>query len=231
MQNLKVTFSLLRPAVLARMTFFDSILSWCAVREAGGDLAAIERLPLKRTAGVYHASTWEPGPNVFPFDTVERRYTKNSLARELSHGELLQFIEDDKVKKSHLNEGSGAHKAFILSTRALPWTSYAFHCVGERAEVGRLLACMSHIGARATQGYGEIESVAVEEEERDLSLVSGGRVMRPLPVGEDFGPEVQALAGSWARGYMRVFPPYWRRDGMQECLMPRPWKKPDELAA
>ena len=54
-----IIFELSSYPFLARYTYLDGLLAYCAVQEAGGDMSVKDDLPLKRhESGVFHAFLW-----------------------------------------------------------------------------------------------------------------------------------------------------------------------------
>ena len=221
MQYMEIEFILAKPAILDPLSYFDGILAWCAVQDAGGDLAAIERLPLKRTSGVYHASTWTPGEDRFPLVIDCVHISRTSLKKELKTGGFTNYVDTDAIVQSYMNEQSGRYKSFLVPLWPLPYRRILFWCAGDIAEVRRLLGRLHFLGAKSSLGYGRIERFEIRVIDTDCSLVRDGRVMRPLPADVKFGDAVDSVASVWPlQGPMRVSPPYWRKDGMTRCHMP-----------
>lgn len=103
-----------------------------------------------------------------------------------------------------------------------------FHAVGNRKEVKRLLETYIHsLGSKRSVGYGEINSISVEEISEDYSLFDQeGNVARILPV-EEFSvtQNVRVEACSYR-------PAYWSTYNMTACFVPvQPlpvWKEKEE---
>jgi CRISPR type IV-associated protein Csf3 len=226
MQNLEITFTLGSPCLLDPLSYLDGILAWCAVREAEGDLTAIERLPLKRTGGMYHASWHLAGHEKLPLEPTVRYFTKRSVAADLTPGkdEFGRFLDLASVGVSHLKDGSGSLKAYLWSQRPIVAKRVRFWAVGEGQEVARLLRKhLAYLGAKASLGFGRITEIGVEFVDRDMSLVRDGQVMRPISVelAPVLGDDVRRVLEGWPVGVSRTLPPYWRRDGLAECYLPR----------
>lgn len=226
MQNLEITFTLGSPCLLDPLSYLDGILAWCAVREAGGDLAAIERLPLKRTGGMYHASRHIAGREKLPLEPTVRHFIKRSMAADLRPGrdEFWRFVDLADIGTTSLNEGRGPFKAYLWSQRPSVPKRVRFWAVGDGQEVAGLLRKhLAYLGAKSSLGFGRVQGIGVEIVDEDLSLVRDGQVMRPIPVAlaPALDAGVRRTLEEGAVGVSRVLPPYWRRDGLAECYMPR----------
>lgn len=84
------------------------------------------------------------------------------------------------------------------------WTA---DCVGNAAEIARLLALCGFVGKRRTNGFGEVETWAVEPL-AEFALVRDGRLTRPVPAAavELLGherPEDEPAPVGWT-------PPEWK---------------------
>jgi hypothetical protein len=216
---MRITFELATPLILNRQTYFDGLLAWCAVKEADGDLSVIEALPLKQTAGVYHASTWV-AEDTLPFVPEPQMFVKNSFKREVkSDPGLLDVIEgSDNLKKNLFNEGSGRFKGYLEEYQFQTHRYVHFWACGDVSRVEELLDSLRFLGAKSSLGMGKIKKTIVEPQEHDTSLYRKNRIMRPLPVdGQyDFLPTSRKVS----RGYSRTKPPYWEKTGLSECFLP-----------
>ncbi|MBU1248816.1 MAG: hypothetical protein KKB70_08960 [Proteobacteria bacterium] len=226
MQTLQIVITLASPVLLDTLSFFDGILAWCAVRDAHGDLSVIERLPLKSTGGVYHASWGLESREKLPIVADPRYITKRGLDADMdpSKDDLARYLDLDQVKPTHLLAGAGQYKGFLFALHPIAPRQVTFWAAGDGDEVRRLLQKhLAYLGAKGTLGFGRIENIDVTSTPEDCSLVHDGQVMRPIPTSALalLDPKVQAVLKGWPLGVSRVMPPYWARTGLVECFMPR----------
>jgi CRISPR type IV-associated protein Csf3 len=93
-------------------------------------------------------------------------------------------------------------------TPAVQWA-----VVGERDEIERLLAQVTHIGARVGAGYGRVRRWRVEA--AGVVAVELASTHRPLPEGH---PDASALEGP--RMVWGIRPPGRHPDNLVDCAMP-----------
>lgn len=90
---------------------------------------------------------------------------------------------------------------------AIRWT-----CVGDRAEIARLLTYVPGVGNRVTHGWGQVARWEVQEGGPGPEAYATDVRLRHLPLATIPAPNVVA---SIAR--KRLTPPYWRRDEAVSC--------------
>lgn len=84
------------------------------------------------------------------------------------------------------------------------WEAYA---VGDREEVARLLAFITHIGKRRGSGFGEVRRWNVEPADAGDVLIRDGMLARPIPSGTAHLLNGNPSPG--ALGSIAWTPPYW----------------------
>ena len=212
MKPFQVTFTLATPPILSRQTYLDGLLAYCAVKETGGDLGAIDRLPLARhESGVYHASMWflahDNQVRVFP-DSVT--ITTVSLRKDIKWmGGYLKKTPP----ASALEGGSGKYLTYQLRYLRVPANRVVFYGKGDIDACRDLLQNhLVNLGSKDRLGAGRIDRIEAEEIPEDRSLFREGKPVRPLPE-EGFSLEEPV-------GPYRIKPPYWSRRGLRLCYLP-----------
>lgn len=118
-------------------------------------------------------------------------------------------------KKLNVNQAAGRYKSMRTFHRVISTDSVGTVCIGDKAEIEKLLAFIPAIGKRINIGFGAISSWDVSV--MDISLDDAlNRVLtsRPIPIDyyETLPSSKLALRG-WT-------PPYWHRMWHQECVIP-----------
>lgn len=208
-EPLKITFNMRSPVVTADYIFLDGLLSSAVFKdcvqnhsdmlENRSDVIHIP-LPLKQYGSVkpfYAASIG------FAEDIVEStdRWRKRT---EIESSKKLQI-------------GSGQYKIYDIPVPTLYADSWFFFANGNKEEIKRLLKLhISAIGKKCSQGFGAINSIAVEPYKHDWSVVRDGAPMRPIPILES--NEFNLTCD--VEMYFAYRPPYWHTKNMAMCYMP-----------
>lgn len=211
MQPLKIT-ALPRVGIETADAYLpiDGILYATAMRRAyGPELltasgkaapAAPVALPLERRgeddAWYYAASFAQWGPHADYSSFWVKRFDQE-------HDDLVDF--DGRRGKVIVEQGR--YKAYHMPTflRHALWVSW--YVVGEKVEIESLLAAVTHIGKKTSQGNGRIIAWTVEPWPEDWSVYGpDGRLMRAIPDPDGI------LYG--------VRPSYWLAENQVLCRLP-----------
>lgn len=129
----------------------------------------------------------------------------------------LRYLDTGKAKT--VNVKSGRYKAWRTPHTCRLAGAVRWYAVGDRAEIGRLLARVTHLGKRAAHGMGMVLRWDVEPVDVDGSETLDGRVTRPLPLG-------MFSTASWPEdaeiytGEATIRPPYWWPGHVRHCVLP-----------
>lgn len=118
------------------------------------------------------------------------------------------IIEQGKYKAYHM-------PVFYRVARSVCW-----YCVGDKAEIKMLLSTLTHIGKKASQGWGRV-AWTVESWHSDWSVWRDGELMRGIP-------QPDALALIQEHGKFTPFnivnyglrPSYYRRENQRMLAVP-----------
>ena len=113
-----------------------------------------------------------------------------------------------------VNNLAGAYKAYHQPVfyRSALWVRW--FCVGDKAEIIRLLSTCTNIGKKPAQGWGRVARWEVESVSDDWSIWKDGKLMRGIPAFEkpaDYFGNI-ALYG--------VRPSYWDRRNQIMVVLP-----------
>lgn len=107
----------------------------------------------------------------------------------------------------------GQYKAYHMPVfyRAGLWVEW--YCVGDRAEIERLLCTVMHLGKKASQGWGRVSQWHIQPWPQDWSIWRGAQLMRGVPMQDaGSGPHDLLLYG--------IRPSYWKRSNQMPLVMP-----------
>jgi len=186
----------------------------CAARDNippaahAGEMVDIE-IPIERSAcGRYHLAS-------VGFSAVEERELKY-INRRFPIAEA-QFMGDAKLKRINLAAGPQKHYRVPVETRHAASDLITWWCVGDRSEIERLLALVTHVGRRRAVGLGRVRewSVTACEAWPGFPVLSAeGAAMRNLPL------DVEGL-GEHRLRRERVTYPYWLHEGREAIATPQ----------
>lgn len=213
-ENLKITLQMRTPIAFIGMIHFDAVLmSTLIIREMrrpfdtpGHDLKAVieKAMPLD-------LATLDNGKQIF---TASVGFGQGcvSVARwykrwDEQHDDRVDFAE----KKAHVEHKRGFFKQYDMPLVILSTPEMVFYARGDAKRVEIILRCLTHIGKKSSQGYGEIREKRVRVVEQDWSLWRDGQPMRALPIMKE-GCLVQFHGYSF---------PYWDRRNQDVCIVPR----------
>jgi hypothetical protein len=109
----------------------------------------------------------------------------------------------------------------IVNTQAL-----LFLVHGIKSEIWRLLSTATHIGKKASQGYGKIKNFSIESFPYLAQVIQDqdNEVLRPIPIEElDLLPMPIKLVHGKNRRFQKIGyrPPYWHPLNQTRCLLPK----------
>lgn len=114
-------------------------------------------------------------------------------------------------QKARVNVTAGPLKAFRLPLRIVVCDRVQWHCIGERADIERLLRTCTHIGAKRGSGHGVVDRWEISHD----GMIDIARFMRPLPT--EFA-EAHHRGGDLMEWGIR--PPGRLRENITLCIMP-----------
>lgn len=188
----------------------DGILGWAMMRERHGCVAAsepvepVEGLPLER---IEHGGWWWYAASM-PAAEVRERVRRYYHRRFDDHHALAFTDSSAKVLTTAGPYKSMRHNEMLALAPSVTW-----RCIGDLAEVERLLGLMRQIGRGVGRGYGQVTRWQIEE--GGEAEAQAARFRRPLPVAY---AEAHGLDGprlTWG-----VRPPAWLPSNSALCVMP-----------
>lgn len=109
----------------------------------------------------------------------------------------------------------GRYKAYHMPIfyRAALWVEW--HCIGDRVEIEQLLSTVTHIGKKASQGWGRVARWEIEPWHEDWSVWRDGRLTRGIPA-----EDVCDTGGPFNLAYYGIRPSYWKKSNHKMLAMP-----------
>ncbi len=214
---LKITFRMSTPVCLTHpWIHFDALIAHLKQRAIDSHayrslpskrvvkLLGERVLPIKKTAGIYHAS-------VSIFDTKDA-YTTTIYKRFCE-----RYLDLQRIRKKKIQRGSGHFRDFMIRLVYIPARKVTFYANGDPEEIEFLLSALPGLGKKVAIGFGFIKDFKVEEISKDHSIVKDNKAMRPIPFPLfDAASEVVPLTYK---------PPYWWSGFVAPCAPPGAWVK------
>lgn len=194
----------------------DSLLASVVAREQGADAGFIATLQpteivipvAKSECGRYHLAS------AAEYEWEERESTWINRPSPVA---VAQLLGSPKVR---LQQNGGLSKPWRipLATGWVKGDLLTWWCVGDAAEIERLLRMVTHLGKRAAVGKGEISEWTVQQCEAwtGFPILRGGYPLRPLPTDTPELAEDAYIADG------RLTYPYWMQEGRTWIAMPEP---------
>ena len=182
----------------------DSILSW-----AVANIHPAEPLRKDRSAELVFPLPiklmWVSGMGLPLWCCGDMRPTEFFESREYWHKRFDVRSTNDWGAKPSTPTSRGRFKEYRvpMATRITNDSTVAAICIGNQAEVARLLAIVHQVGKKGTQGFGAVLEWSVEPCEATESMIMATRNVPLDYAGDVEGGKVSARAG-WT-------PPYWYR--------------------
>lgn len=215
LEPLQVTVRTVSPVSSNDPVALDGVLAYAMVMEAmrgkpfpqsGGPFW--QPLPLKLDRLVNDLPLWT-STDFLPFDVhkrlthIHRRTADNPYAMI----GLMQTIHAKRPRRFP-SSAAGPYMDYRVPDRRYVADKWVATCVGNLAEVQRLLSMVQYFGKGSKRGCGFIDEWQVEPIERFSWRDAEGFALRPIPTDEsDTGVGVR-------QGFT---PPYWLRDTWVMC--------------
>jgi CRISPR type IV-associated protein Csf3 len=113
------------------------------------------------------------------------------------------IIEQGKYKAYHM-------PIFYHSALWIEW-----YCVGDKAEIEHLLSTVTHIGKKASQGYGRVINWVIESVDEDWSVWRNGMLMRGIPAEDICDTDKPFDIANYG-----IRPSYWKRSNQKMLAVP-----------
>lgn len=156
-------------------------------------------LPLKKTAGIYHSSSSMFDFNDMHTTTIYKRFCE-------------KYLDMRRMRKGTIDRGRGFFRDFMISLPYLPARRITFYACGNKREIARLLSGLPGLGKKTAIGFGFVNSFEIEALENDISIISNGMAMRPIPT---------LLLKSYDDvAILNYKSPYWAYDKVAPCAPP-----------
>lgn len=127
----------------------------------------------------------------------------------------LASLVDFNDRRGKVIVEQGRYKAYHVPVfyRAALWIEW--YCVGDRVDVEALLSTVTHVGKKASQGWGRVWRWEVAETGADWSVWRNNRLMRGIPA-----PEATIPGRTFNLTWHGLRPPYWLKDNQALLAMP-----------
>lgn len=148
-------------------------------------------------------ATWSHAGRIEGQDYWNKRF-------DSGFADLVDF--DGKRGKVIIEQGQ--YKAYHMPIfyRVAEWVEW--YCLGDKTEIEYLLSTVTHIGKKASQGWGRVIRFIVESWPDDWSVWCNGELMRGIPE-EDIPEGVEIKRGNYG-----IRPSYWKKSNQKELAMP-----------
>jgi len=227
MRPLKITAILENPKVVSTDGYLplDSMLAWAWIRKhypdrIGTDSAKVDlivpELPLQRV--IQHGG-WFWVCSFAYFKKLDERieYWHKRFDADLA----CKYMGK---KKGAVNVKSGRYKAYRMPIVVNITDKLEWFCVGDEAEVRKLLLGITGIGKKCSQGYGLVRDWRVEQIKEDYSIVGPeGQLMRSvyeLPVVKRGIYALPEKVKAYRKAHYGLRPPYWLPANQAVVYMP-----------
>jgi len=157
----------------------------------------LEKLPLKKTGDLWHASVSVLEPYTVKLDVIYKRFEDRWIP---------------KTNKKKIYRGRGFFKDYAINIPYIPAITCTFYGVGDIEMIKKLLYNVVGLGNDTRIGFGAVSKFYIETTEKDFSLVKDGKAMRPIPIKYcEYYKEKVPIA--WR-------PPYWAPENIDLCCPP-----------
>ncbi len=125
----------------------------------------------------------------------------------------LAYLIDFAGKRGYIETKAGHLKAYHMPIFYRPALWVEWYCVGDKTQIENLLAITTHLGKKASQGWGRVIRWDIESIPEDWSIWRAGQLMRGIPP-EHAGDTVTNLI------YYGVRPSYWNPHNQMLLAVP-----------
>jgi CRISPR type IV-associated protein Csf3 len=126
----------------------------------------------------------------------------------------LADLVDFGGKRGRVIVEKGEYKAYHMPVHYYAAAGVEWFCIGDRAEIARLLATCTHIGKKASQGWGRVAGWQVEPWAEDWTVRRDGLLTRAVPIQDALPGEAGRLM------FYGLRPPYYRKENQLPVVMP-----------
>jgi CRISPR type IV-associated protein Csf3 len=189
----------------------DALLAAIIFDQYGDVDRAHSEIPLKNSDGLWHGSA-----AVYEHIAIGKQVFVANL--RAMHDLDIELVARNAVGKTHKSIGLSRRRNFgavlnsyqTIATEAITW-----YGEGDIVKVKDLMSAISFIGKRRANGYGEIESVDLEESDLNGVLGYTDEPLRPIPESLFQGDKSSLRADAAWR------PAYWHPDNRAICYVPQ----------
>lgn len=170
----RLEIQLKTPAILHPLLTLDALLAAALYRETGDLERAHRDLPLERREGVWAASCVQ---------LVDGMYVELPFVARMSKADLDPSLWSDRNRagRASVQVNGGTYMGKLSRHRA--WIGrIAFEATGLGQEALRLASSLAGVGAKTTQGCGQIDSIELIEGGSGGIRTDAGKPARPVPV-------------------------------------------------
>lgn len=215
---LKISMDILPPLYInSPWLHFDSILSYLCIRDALDevfyylptekiiDISKL-KIPLKKTEDIYHSSVGIYSDNLKLYrDILYKRFTDKQT-----------YKLTKRQQKGRIPINRGHFKDFMINMPILITDNITFYANGDKNEIKKLLSNLKHLGKKTSIGSGQITKIKIKKIEEDYSFFKDNNIMRPIPVKIKL-PIIEGMRFE-KQPYK---PPYWDKNNISMCYVPR----------
>lgn len=193
----------------------DSLLSYAAITTHPTETMPVHDIPAIIPLPI--ALAWiSPAHQPLWASTPLRPVGPEAESREYWHKRHPADRADWAAKPS-VNTRAGRWKEYRQPVRGKLPSRYAALAIGHRAEIERLLTVCTHIGKKASMGYGRIGRWTVIEQDAD-PVIDDILAQRPVPIAYYAGKPVPP--GGIIAPNRAWTPPYWYAPWWADCISP-----------
>lgn len=173
MKPISVLINLGSPIELPKNPIHLDALLYAAIEELGGDVAMLDDI-LAKSDNIYHASAMQ----------YIRSVVAPICAVSVAHPTVTKWADfTGDIKKKSISEKGGPFRKRMTKRNGILVGQVMFNAVGDADKITWLLNSLGFIGLSNRQGYGEIRSVQIAEDQQDFSWFDDtGALARVLPV-------------------------------------------------
>ncbi len=122
------------------------------------------------------------------------------------------------TKKKRVPIMAGHFKSRMVSLPVLSTKTVTFYVRGNIDECKWIFGAVPNLGKDRGKGFGQIESMSIDEIPGDWSLFRDSVVMRPIPISQY---RLELVPGTRIRTMNLTYaPPYWDTSRAEQCIAP-----------